>query len=136
MGPIKKTAPKGNENDLDADTTTTTTGKAEGKAKAKTEAKAPTGKDEAPTEAERIEAAQREEPQTEESANDYLPKEKEMHLFHARLERVKFSQVDGKRLSKPTVQMFKAADWAQHLNNNNILGYTNTLLWDPTKYFI
>ena len=125
MGPIKKTAPKGNENDLDADTTTTTTGKAEGKAK--TEAK---------TKAERIEAAQREEPQTEESANDYLPKEKEMHLFHARLERVKFSQVDGKRLSKPTVQMFKAADWAQHLNNNNILGYTNTLLWDPTKYFI
>jgi len=125
MGPIKKTAPKSNENDLDADTTTTTTGKAEGKAK--TEAK---------TKAERIEAAQREEPQTEESANDYLPKEKEMHLFHARLERVKFSQVDGKRLSKPTVQMFKAADWAQHLNNNNILGYTNTLLWDPTKYFI
>lgn len=77
-------------------------------------------------EQEKIEFAQ--------GGSDFLPEDKEKHLFHVNLDKPSFSSTTGEKLSIAYVQKFTQAEWRQFSNNSRSLGYEITVLWNPIKY--
>ena len=66
--------------------------------------------------------------------NDYLPEEKERHLFHVKMEKKVFSPSTGKKLTKDFVQIYNSKEWGAYQKNGGGLGYTCTVLWNPENY--
>lgn len=72
---------------------------------------------------------------TEVNKDNYIVPENEKHLYHCKLEMVKFDSSTGKRLSAPRIQKF-----GQKVYESTIIpslkrqGYTIELLYSPTAY--
>ncbi len=66
--------------------------------------------------------------------NDYLPEEKERHLFHVKMEKKVFSPSTGKKLTKDFVQIYNSKEWGAYQKSGGGLGYTCTVLWNPENY--
>lgn len=54
----------------------------------------------------------------------------ESHLYHVSLERVKFDDATGERLSKAFVQKFNRREWANFQKYGD-KGFTVKILWSP-----
>lgn len=54
----------------------------------------------------------------------------ESHLYHVSLERVKFDEATGERLSKAFVQKFNRREWANFQKYGD-KGFTVKILWSP-----
>ena len=93
------------------------------------EAKAPEAKAAKPKpNKKKIEAAQGD------ADNDYLPEEKERHLFHVKMEKKVFSPSTGKKLTKDFVQMYNSKEWGAFEKNGGGLGFACMVLWNPENY--
>lgn len=90
------------------------------------EVKKPAPKKGKTAEQKRIEAAQ--------DGSDFLPAEKERHLFHVKMDKSVFSPTTGKKLTKEFVQMYTAKEWSAFKTNGGGLGFTTTVLWNPENY--
>jgi hypothetical protein len=66
--------------------------------------------------------------------NDYLPEEKERHLFHVKMEKKVFSPSTGKKLTKDFVQKYNSKEWSAYQKNGGGLGFTCTVLWNPENF--
>lgn len=64
----------------------------------------------------------------------YLVQPEEAHLYHVRIERVRFDSKTGKRLSSPTIQMVGHRQFEQSTKRAlESLGFTMDILHDPTE---
>lgn len=66
---------------------------------------------------------------------DYLPALNERHVYHVKMDHMKFDENTGEKKSIAFVQMFNTKEWAMFLENGKkTTGYKTEILWDPTKY--
>lgn len=63
---------------------------------------------------------------------DYIPEDKEKHLYHVSLEKEVWEK--GNKKSKDFVQKFNLANFKMFEQNNTGLGYEVRILWNPELY--
>ena len=68
------------------------------------------------------------------TAEDYQCPLGEERLYHVKMERVRFSEVDGKRASKPYIQKFGKKEYAKLHNDFVKQGYTVEIMHDPVVW--
>ena len=129
MSGDKKTAPKATDNNDDLlGNDQKPEQKAAADKAAADKAKKSTAKKPSAAEAKKIKAAQGSDD------NDYLPNEKERHLFHVKMEKRVFSPSTGEKLTKDYIQMYSVKEWKAFEKNGKGLGFTCTVLWNPENY--
>lgn len=68
-------------------------------------------------------------------ADNYKVPTGEEHLYHVKIEVKKFNADNGKRLSKPRIQIFGAKEYETTVKNDLIRqGYTLEVLHNPTEW--
>lgn len=69
------------------------------------------------------------------NADNYKVPTGEEHLYHVKIEVKKFNADNGKRLSKPRIQIFGAKEYETTVKNDLIRqGYTLDVLHNPTEW--
>lgn len=69
------------------------------------------------------------------NADNYKVPAGEEHLYHVKIEVKKFNADNGKRLSKPRIQIFGAKEYETTVKNDLIRqGYTLEVLHNPTEW--
>lgn len=71
---------------------------------------------------------------TKEVKSDLLPDVKERGHYHVQIDKPNFDKKTGKKLSKEKTQIFSTGEWKAFEQHAESLGWTVTVLWDPTKY--
>lgn len=68
-------------------------------------------------------------------ADNYKVPTGEEHLYHVKIEVKKFNADNGKRLSKPRIQIFGAKEYETTVKNDLVRqGYTLDVLHNPTEW--
>ncbi len=66
---------------------------------------------------------------------NYIVDEKERDTYHVMMEIVRYSPSDGRRLSQSSIQKFDAKIYKSIMERHlKLMGYTVTVLYDPTEY--
>ena len=73
-------------------------------------------------------------PIVEVTPENYIVPKGEEDTFHCRIEQTQFNQRNGKRLSRPRIQMFEAKMSPSVARNLRQQGWDIVVLYDPTDY--